>query len=784
MDFIQPVIQNLLWFLIAVLVLLVVTWTILDAFRQYLFCPATLVETAFKRNEPQSDDSAPPNFLSLALRLWGWPYRWLANKRRPRNRWIESKLAKANEVFRGSKFFQEGEVYVPVPIVIGAHRGQRAEQEMSDLEQIRKRVTGEGKTRLVIWNEGGLGKSSLAAQIALWAMAPDPGERLVPDRPILPVVLDKSISGDLLEEIVGKLEGLVETDGIAHDFVKTLLRTNSILLVIEDFSEWPAERRELIKPDDRTFAANLLVVTSRSDEDLASTQNRTTIKPQPIDVGSLKGFLADYFGATGQGGLLQRTKVRKAVDEFIEVLRNRDVPPQIVKVFADQLAGANRIGDDGELPTSFTKLMEEYLERINRNRLKGIEPEHSLVYQDCKIIAWRCLRDSLQLSKVPLIDVLAEMTSIRSSISPEDRFDYLEEELKLVERRDLNNNVMLRNPMVAEFLAALFLIKSREQSDEAWSVFLKQARDDRPEAAPFIRAVLRCCREAGDPDPEVFADLEGLGASAAQELPRFAGRYRVVSGWQQPLTELPNGLKYRVCELRHRNISAKRARGKYYDLAGMPAKTREQIVHRVRRHSTVLSELENAPNVHQFVDYLEEPVGALWVIEEWIDGQPLSKVVPGEPGLDLSESVRIMREVSLGLQALHEQDFYMRSLDPESVFVESDGTVLLTNFELTKAVGSSISVSTDVSFDGLSYTAPQLRGGERDGHVTGDVYSWGAVFTFVVTGKHWDDTRAHFILSAVSKSELPPELIECIKACVSPSEKDRPQSMEHVLDCF
>lgn len=782
MDFIQLVTQNLLWFLIALAVLLAFNCNVLLAVWRYLFCPATLVTKAFVRNASRSDDSALPWFMLLGVRIWGWPYRWLGSKRRPRNQWIESKLASANNVFRKGGLYQ-GEVYVPVPIDLGALSGQGANPDMSDRQQVSKLFTGEGKTRLVIWTEGGLGKSSLAAQIALWAMSPDPEERLVPDRPILPVVLDKTVGDQLLEEIVGKLEGLVGVDELADDFVKILLRTKSIMLIIEDFSEWPAERRELIRPDATAFAANLLVVTSRSDEDLASAQNRTTIRPLPIDAGSLKGFLAHCLEATGQGGLLQGTKVRKAVDKFIEVLRDRNVPPQIVRVFAKQLA-ANRIGDDGELLISFTGLTEQYLKHVNEKCREDEEPDDSLVYQDCKSIAWRCLRDSLELSKVPLTDVLAEMSSVESPFSAEDRFRYLERELKLVERCDLDNNVMLRNAVVAEFLAALFLIKSREQSDEAWSVFQKQARDDRPEAAPFIRAVVRCCREAGEPDRKMLADLEGLGATAIRELPRYAGNYRVISGWQEPLTELPNRLKYRVCELRHRSISAKRARGKFYDLAGMPERTREQIVHRVRRHCSVLSQLENAPNVHHFVDYVEEPDGALWVIEEWIDGQPLSELVEGEPGLDLSEGVRIMREVSLGLQALHEQDFYMRSLDPESVFVESDGTVLLTNFELTKAVGSSISVSTDVSFDGLPYTAPQLRGGERDGHVTGDVYSWGAVFTFVVTRKHWDDTRAHFILAAVTKSELPPKLIECIKACVSPSEKDRPRSMEQVLECF
>lgn len=92
-----------------------------------------------------------------------------------------------------------------------------------------------------------------------------------------------------------------------------------------------------------------------------------------------------------------------------------------------------------------------------------------------------------------------------------------------------------------------------------------------------------------------------------------------------------------------------------------------------------------------------------------------------------------MEEVAHGLQSLHTYDFFMRSLDPQSVFVESNGTVLLTNFELTKAVGNSISVSSNSTFEGLAYTSPNC-GSKSDGQAVDDIYSFLAQCLF---RNHW-----------------------------------------------
>ncbi|MEZ5941089.1 MAG: protein kinase [Planctomycetaceae bacterium] len=649
---------------------------------------------------------------------------------------------------------------------------------MAVREEVQKLFHDDSKVRVVIWGEGGTGKSALAVQIAQWAMGSSPSDRLIGERPILPIVLDRFVGMDLLAAIVGKLEALVELDGIPPDFAELLLRNKSILLIVEDFSEWSEDRRQLIKPDASDFPSNLLVVTSRWNEDLNSTLSLRTIQPQLVDADTIERFLTTYFAILGFPELLQQDDVREQVDVFSAVLREQGAAPQIIRLFADKLVEWHQ-GHDNVPTASFIGLVKQHLIYLNRNRTEN-EPDHSVVYQDCQLIAWLCFAERLTPSAVPLSQVILQMEQVAAPQSPRERFRYLESELQLISKDDLEEEVTFRNWVLAEYLAAVHLLNRRRTNSEEWQSFLERPGN----VESFSRVLAHCCFDGRYANQQVIDELHRAGILSTGQPPQAVGRYRVVSGWDGPLIKLANGLQYRVCELQHVNIPAKRARGKFYDLNGLPTEARSRVVQRVKRHANVLAQLEDVPNVHQFVDYLEEKGNALWVIEEWIDGRPLSEFVRTQKSRSVPDCLLIMKDVALGLRALHERQFYMRTLDPDSIYVESGGTVLLTNFELTKAVGNSISVSTGSALEGLAYTAPQLRGGERDGYQVGDVYSWGAVFTFVLTGTPWDDTNAASRLAELRKFDFSPKLKKCIESCVSPTEKDRPQSMADVLACF
>jgi hypothetical protein len=85
---------------------------------------------------------------------------------------------------------------------------------------------------MLIRGEGGLGKTTLACQLALWSMADDPQERLILDRQAIPVLIEPGQDFNVLKdvgvfrrEILGRLQRLLGEVNIPEELVKDLLAT-------------------------------------------------------------------------------------------------------------------------------------------------------------------------------------------------------------------------------------------------------------------------------------------------------------------------------------------------------------------------------------------------------------------------------------------------------------------------------------------------------------------------------------------------------------------------------
>ncbi|WP_199247206.1 HEAT repeat domain-containing protein [[Phormidium] sp. ETS-05] len=131
-------------------------------------------------------------------------------------------------------------------------------------------------SRLLIWGESGVGKTSLACTIARWGMAADQNQRLCPHLMIPLLVEGKRLDGQdsLLEVIMGELQGdilnLDIDENISPDFLLYLLRRKRILVIVDNFSEMSEGEKEKINPQAHDFPINALIVTSQKEEDLGN----------------------------------------------------------------------------------------------------------------------------------------------------------------------------------------------------------------------------------------------------------------------------------------------------------------------------------------------------------------------------------------------------------------------------------------------------------------------------------------------------------------------------------
>jgi tRNA A-37 threonylcarbamoyl transferase component Bud32 len=152
------------------------------------------------------------------------------------------------------------------------------------------------------------------------------------------------------------------------------------------------------------------------------------------------------------------------------------------------------------------------------------------------------------------------------------------------------------------------------------------------------------------------------------------------------------------------------------------------------------------PNVAQYLD-LGERDGVLFVVMEWIDGEPLASLMRDATrlgGIPLAIGVQIVAQVCRGLHAaheLHDDDGEPLGLvhcdvSPPNLMISTLGSVKLIDFGISKATRGAPRVSRDAIVAGkLGFMAPEQARGERFDR-RADLFSLGIVLYLVATGRH------------------------------------------------
>ncbi len=247
----------------------------------------------------------------------------------------------------------------------------------------------------------------------------------------------------------------------------------------------------------------------------------------------------------------------------------------------------------------------------------------------------------------------------------------------------------------------------------------------------------------------------------------------------KPLSEVlttGNGLQYRVYPMTNAFEAARRGRGKRYELNHLSDDAKQAIRHRLSRHLSVCERLTR--HAHFPICYTTFPDSdrdAWWVIDEWIDGKKLSDVVDDGPVPEIDLS-KIACELAEAIAAAHRAGIVLRELSPTGVLMrESDGSVVLTDFELAKLSEDFPTVSSD-HWIANDYRAPEVGAGTTK--PLADVYSWGRVITHATLGK----------LPAQGEEERQLKFSSCSREWMSllvkatqllPSK--RPNSIEYIL---
>src|SRR6478609_11972247 len=152
------------------------------------------------------------------------------------------------------------------------------------------------------------------------------------------------------------------------------------------------------------------------------------------------------------------------------------------------------------------------------------------------------------------------------------------------------------------------------------------------------------------------------------------------------------------------------------------------------------------PNVVGTLD-LGEHEGVLYLVMEWVEGEPLSSVIAkaaASGGVPLAIGVNLIGQACQGLSAAHDLrdengallGLVHRDVSPQNLLVTYSGTAKLVDFGIAKATSKSSALTEAGEIKGkFSYMAPeQVRGIGLDCRT--DLFALGILLYAITTGRH------------------------------------------------
>lgn len=194
------------------------------------------------------------------------------------------------------------------------------------------------------------------------------------------------------------------------------------------------------------------------------------------------------------------------------------------------------------------------------------------------------------------------------------------------------------------------------------------------------------------------------------------------------------------------------------------------------------------PNIVNVYDVGEEGENH-YIVMELVEGITLKKYIEKKARLSVKEAVSIAIQVSMGIEAAHNNHIIHRDIKPQNIIISKEGKVKVTDFGIAKAATSNTITSNVMG--SVHYTSPeQARGGYSD--EKSDIYSLGITMFEMLTGRvpfNGETTVAiaikHIQEEFPSPREYVPEIPVCVEQivfkCCQKSPDRRYQSMSELI---
>ncbi len=195
------------------------------------------------------------------------------------------------------------------------------------------------------------------------------------------------------------------------------------------------------------------------------------------------------------------------------------------------------------------------------------------------------------------------------------------------------------------------------------------------------------------------------------------------------------------------------------------------------------------PNIVNVYDVGDDR-GIYYIVMELVEGITLKKYIEKKARLSVKEAISIAIQISMGIEAAHNNHIIHRDIKPQNIIISKDGKVKVTDFGIAKAATSNTITSNVMG--SVHYTSPeQARGGFSD--EKSDIYSLGITLYEMLTGRvpfNGETTVAIAIKHIQEKmptprdyvSEIPISVEQIVLKCTQKSPDRRYLTMGELIE--
>ncbi|RKI87526.1 serine/threonine protein kinase [Parablautia intestinalis] len=184
-----------------------------------------------------------------------------------------------------------------------------------------------------------------------------------------------------------------------------------------------------------------------------------------------------------------------------------------------------------------------------------------------------------------------------------------------------------------------------------------------------------------------------------------------------------------------------------------------------------------------------EEGGFYYIVMELVEGLTLKNYIERKGRLYVKEAVSIAVQVSMGLEAAHNNHIIHQDIKPQNIIISKGGTVKIMDFGIAKMVTGNMITSNVMG--SVYYISPEQASGGRSDERS-DIYSLGVMFFEMLTGRvpFNGDITVDIAIKHIREKipsprkevpEIPVSVEQIICKCCQKSPNRRYQSMQELI---